>query len=497
VATSQFPLILTIDVGTSSVRAILFDAQARVVNDYVAQRTIRPVTTPDGGAEFEPEELFRSVVAVVDQILQSASPLAGQIGAVTMATLVGNVMGVDIEGKPATPLYIYADTRNAADAQALRKELGETGTAAAHDRTGCIIHTSYLPARLRWLARCKAEEFAASARWVSIGEYILYRLFGVWQVSYSVAAWSGMLNRHNLQWDEEWLAQLPVESQQLSELADLDGAGRGLQDEWAQRWPALRETPWLPAVGDGAAANIGSGCDSPERVALTVGTTGAMRAVVEPNLSQMPSGLWLYRVTAKRGLLGGATTEGGNLFAWLKETLLLPPPAELERLLQALPAAAHGLTVLPFVGGERAPGWREDARAVIAGLSLHTVPVDIVQACLEAIAYRFALIYKRIAPYLPDEAQIIASGGAILNSPAWLQLMADVLGQPVHTLLEREATSRGLALLGLEMLGVISHPAALEPATGETYEPRPENHSRYADAVAAQQELYGRVYLPH
>ncbi|MEZ4735178.1 MAG: hypothetical protein R3E79_49415 [Caldilineaceae bacterium] len=88
---------------------------------------------------------------------------------------------------------------------------------------------------------------------------------------------------------------------------------------------------------------------------MTIGTTGAMRVVVDPNLDQVPDGLWLYRVSGKQGLLGGATTEGGNLFAWLRETLQLPPMAQLEKELAAREPAAHGLTVLPFVAGERAP----------------------------------------------------------------------------------------------------------------------------------------------
>ncbi len=110
------PLILTIDVGTSSTRAILFDAQA-----HVAQRANHLETTADGGAVFDAGHLLENVVAVIDQILDGAGPLARQIGAVAMDTLVGNLVGLDAQGKPVTPVFIYADTRNAADAQALRR----------------------------------------------------------------------------------------------------------------------------------------------------------------------------------------------------------------------------------------------------------------------------------------------------------------------------------------------------------------------------------------
>ncbi len=491
------PLILTVDIGTSSTRAILYDAQGRPVPGYLAQRTNHLTTTADGGAEFDAADLLVGVVEVIDQLLHSAGPMARQIAAVAMDTLVGNVVGLGADGAPVTPVFIYADTRNAADAKALRAELGVAGAAASHDRTGCLIHTSYLPARFRWLARARPDWLDAAARWVGIGETIYEQFLGRGVASYSAAAWSGLLNRRGLHWDDAWLAQLPVRADQLSPLGDVDDALVGLRPEWAARWPALHGIPWLPAIGDGAAANIGSGCDNPQRVALTMGTTGAMRVVVDPALPRVPDGLWLYRVDRNRGLLGGATTEGGNLFAWLRQTLQLPPAEELERALAARPPLAHGLTVLPFVAGERAPGWREDARASVVGFTLNTDAVDLVQASLEGIAHRFCLIYRRIAPHLDSGAghQIIASGGGLLSSPAWLQIMADALGQPVLTLDEKEATCRGLALLALEALGVIGHPSDLPPATGKTYLPNPEAHARHQEAVARQVEVYGKLVI--
>ncbi|MCC6165990.1 MAG: gluconokinase [Caldilineaceae bacterium] len=490
---STSSLVLTIDIGSSSTRALLFDAEAHALEGLAEQRPMHMTTTPDGGVVLDADAVVEGVGEMLDALLGRAGTRAQAIAAVACDTLVGNVLGVAADGTPLTPVYTYADTRNALDAQTLRHELGPDGAAAAHDRTGCLIHTSYLPARFRWLARCEPETFGKVARWVSLGEYLYFRLFGVWRVSYSVAAWSGLLNRHDLTWDATWLARLPVQAGQLSPLGDLDAPCCGLQAPWARRWPPLAQIPWLLPVGDGAAANIGSGCASPERIALTMGTTGAMRAVIDPNLAQVPAGLWLYRVDAGRGLLGGATTEGGNLYAWLREMLRLPEAAALEAELAGRPPAAHGLTFLPFVAGERAPGWREDARAAITGLSLHTQPLDVVQAGLEAIAYRFALIYQRIKPHLPEDHSLIASGGGLLSSPAWLQIMADVLGAPLHTLAEREGASRGLALLALEHLGIVERAGQMPTALGKTYLPDAERHAVQQEALARQVALYDRL----
>lgn len=488
------PFILALDIGTTSTRALLFDDQGRALPDCIAQVANQLQTTADGGATFDPNHLFENVVAAIDQVLVMAGPRAERIAAVAGDTFVSNVLGVSTAGDPVTPIFTYADTRNAPDTETLRSELDEGELRASHDRTGCLLHTSYLPARFRWLQRTHPDWLQGSVYWLSFGEYLYWKLLGKRVASFSVAAWTGLLNRHTLSWDAEWLTRLPIEEEQLSPLGDIDEPLQGLLPPWADRWPALKAVPWLPMIGDGAAANIGSGCDNPKRIALTIGTTGAMRVVLPPDIPEVPAGLWLYRVTRDRGLLGGATTEGGNLFAWLRESLQLPPADQLEKELATRKAAGHGLTVLPFVAGERAPGWQGSARASLVAFTLNTRPVDIVQAALEGIAYRFAIIYGRIKPHLGEEGQqIIASGGGLLSSPAWLQIMADVLNQPIIALGEQELTGRGVALLALEVLETIAQPSERPAQTGQTYLPHPASHAIHQEAVARQVAVYEQL----
>src|SRR5207247_2845123 len=129
--------------------------------------------------------------------------------------LVSNLLGVDKTGRAVTPLTTYADTRASGEVARLRAECDE---AAVRDRTGCHFHPSYLPARFRWLARAHPDLFHQVARWVSIGEYLELQLFGEAAASYSVASWTGLLDRRRLVWDEPLLAVLPVGASQLSPL---------------------------------------------------------------------------------------------------------------------------------------------------------------------------------------------------------------------------------------------------------------------------------------
>jgi gluconokinase len=267
-----------------------------------------------------------------------------------------------------------------------------------------------------------------------------------------------------------------------------------LQPDFRESLSNLDGIPWYPALGDGACDNIGSGCVTPENFALMVGTTGAMRAVFERDQIEIPAGLWCYRVDRRRAVLGGAISSGGEVFAWMKQTLQLPDPAETEKRIAALSPGAHGLTVLPYFAGERSTGWRSDARAAIAGMGVATTPIDILRAALESVALQFRNIYDIMQSSIPSPKMIIASGGALLHSPAWTCMMADALSRPVVACLEPEATARGAALLALERMGVISDLAAVPPRTGQIYEPVTAHWEIYSEELRRQRVLYHRLF---
>ncbi len=479
---AEGPLILTIDAGTSSTRAMLFDRSGRAVAGVVAQEQAEVHVSAEGASEQDPEQALALVERCVDAALAQAGPLTSAIGAVAVTTLVTTTMALDRASRPLTGLITYADTRATDDAAGLRQVLDER---AVHDRTGCLLRASYWPARLAWLRRERPDLWRAAARWVTLGEWLELRLFGQARASYCAASWSGLLDRRRLAWDAPLLEQLGLEVDALSPLVDRDAPLRGLAAPYAARWPALRDLPWFPAVGDGAASNIGSGCAGPDRIALNVGTSGALRTVL-PEPAHVPEGLWCYRLDRDAVLLGGATSEGGNVYAWMRDTLRLGEGAALERELAALPPDGHGLTVLPFLAGERSPGWAGDVRATVSGLSLTTTPAEIARAALEAVAYRFALILELLGG---GDQTIVAGGGGVARSPLWLQIIADALGRPVVASAEPETTSRGAALLALHALGAIPSPAV--PAElGSTYDPDPARHTIYQAAIARQRQLY-------
>jgi len=156
-------------------------------------------------------------------------------------------------------------------------------------------------------------------------------------------------------------------------------------------------------------------------------------------------------------VVGGALSNGGNLLEWLRSTLQVPNDlGELERAVEALEPDGHGLTFLPFLAGERSTGWHSEARAAITGMSLNTRPIEIVRAGYEEVAYRFGMIHALLREAIPGIGPVTASGGALLHSPMWMQMMADVLGYPVMSSAVAEASSRGAAVLALEAIGALA-----------------------------------------
>jgi gluconokinase len=491
---SSSPFVLALDVGSSSCRAGLYDALGRRVDGVGSQLTYLPAVTADGGAELDTELLLEAVSGSIDRAAAQAGPAFPAVGAVAISTFWHSLVGVDAAGRAATPVYLWMDARSRGAAEELRRRMDE---ASVHSRTGCLLHWGYLPAKLLWLSQRDPDLFRQVSHWMSFGEYLILRFFGRTFASISMASATGLFNQHSCEWDGEVLAHLPLDVDKLPSLGSLESQFVGLQPEHASRWPALREVPWLPALGDGACSNLGAGCATRERFALMVGTSGALRALWTADEVEIPRGLWCYRADRRRPVLGGALNDGGSLVAWLRRTLQLPALDDLEPLVAAMQPDAHGLTLLPFWAGERSPGWASDATGAVVGMRLHTGPADILRAALEAVALRFALLDALLRQEVPEVREVVATGGALLRSPAWMQIMADVLGRPVLASSESEASLRGAALAALESLGLLSQRIeTMAPPVARSYEPVEGHTERYRAAAERQARLYEALIGP-
>lgn len=483
-------VILALDIGTSSSRAVLYNADtgdalpgALVFDEHA------PRVSPDGGAVLDADEIVDEAVRCAAGALEAGGNR--RVVAVAVCTFWHSFVGIDAHGWALTPILLWSDRRSRTQVEALRDEMGDI--AAYTQRTGCPLHTSFLPGRLRWLSETEPALWARCARFVSPGEYLFAQLFGPGKAtcSTSMASGTGLFDQARHAWDAATLAHLTgLTLDRLSPVGDAPVSG--LRAPFRQRLPLLADVPWYPALGDGACSNVGCGATDAGRLALMIGTSGALRCLFSASAPPpVPAGLWRYQASAHRFLVGGALSNGGNVWAWLQQTLRLgrPPGDDGDADLGALPPDGHGLSVLPFLHGERAPLWRDDLRGAIIGLGAATTPLEIARAHLEAVAYRFATIRERLGAVTSATVEIIGSGGGLDASPAWTQILADVLGEPILVSREEQASSRGAALLARERLGrgtaeaappAIERRVAPDLTRAETYRAARVRHEAWA-----------------
>jgi gluconokinase len=482
--------ILTLDIGSSSVRTLLFGTDGREIPGFESHIPYQASTSDAGGWEIDGAQLTEIAARALDPICSRMRSRKIRPAAVAVDTFWHSILGVAADDKAVTPVLHPFDSRSAAAAKELATRVDET---SQHSRTGCVLHPSYPPAKLLWLSETHAVAFHAATRWMSFGEFLFLALFGKPACSTSMISASGLWDQNANSYDREILAALPVSEDQLAPVDTMDQPQRKLSDQFARRWPELDGIPWFPALGDGACDNVGSGCTQRERYALMVGTSGALRACAQADSVPIPTGLFCYRLDRKRFVLGGALSNGGDVFAWMRRTLQLPGADKLEHQLADLQPGQHGLTILPLFAGERSTGWRVDARAAITGLGVSTTPIEILHAALESVALTFRNVYELMLSSLGEPKEVIASGGGLLNSPTWTKMMADTLCHAVIPCLEPEATSRGTALMVLERIGAIRDIGDLAPKLGSEIPADETKKPIYLAALENQRRLYKKL----
>ncbi len=447
----RHPLIIALDLGTSSVRALLYDAQGRIQPGREVQIKYQQHLTGDGGVEFDADKLVAHTLKALKSLLRlcSAEEL-GRIAAVATSCFWHALVGVDKNGGAVTPIYSWADTRSKEEVE--RLITGGLDAAAYHRRTGCFVHSSYWPAKIAWLRSSEPSVVDKISLWLSFSDYLMLKVSGAAKTSLSIASATGLFNQQSGDWDDETLEMIGVPKERLPQIAAQDETFAASKSVGL---PELDGIPWYPAYGDGACSNIGAGGVDTTRIVVNISTSGAIRVLTGPPRANVPEGLFQYRMDQDRWIIGGAVSNGGNAYAWLNESLRLPDRSRLEgELLRARPDS-HGLTVLPFWAGERSPGWHAVASAAMVGLNLSTTPLEISQASMEAIGYSLRTLREDLLKTFPSATQVIVSGGAVEHSRYMPQLLASVFDSPVRRSLDPEPSGRGAALAVSERLGLL------------------------------------------
>jgi len=377
--------------------------------------------------------------------------------------------------------YACNTARVSQECERLKRELGPDGCAKLYALTGAPLHNAYALAQLRGFYNDPdtAHLRQRLRRWQTLGSLCLARWTGepFCPISLSEASWTGLLHVQTGTWDPTVLSLLGESCQaSLPDLSQRDWWTEGLSptkndntNPYWERWPELRGCRLFLAMGDGACANIGSKCTVPSRIAVTIGTSAAVRVVLPSQAQPPPQGLFLYRISPFHVLLGGALTDGGSVVEWARRLLgltsddaFLSCVEEVRRLVNQAYASYQdparlsttGSTevMVPFLSGERSLGFRAGATMGMMGLTRDTTPSRFLKSCLEAVVLRLAKVLERLRQddKGDDNAtlpRLVVSGGALERNSVWRQMLADCTGLDVlHDFTVKEASSRGAAL---------------------------------------------------
>ncbi|HET7580294.1 MAG TPA: gluconokinase [Bacillales bacterium] len=447
--------IIGVDIGTTSTKTIAFDHEGNIL--VKASREYPLYSEPAGRAEQDPDEIYEALVETLRSAVKTISGQGWQVEAVAFSAAMHSLIAVDEDGHPLTRSITWADQRSVEEADRLR----ENGQGLAiYRRTGTPIHPMSPLTKLIWFKKNDPDLYQKTHKWISLKEYVFYRLFNEFIIDYSIASATGLFHLENLDWDEEALQLTGLEREQLSRPVPTTYTLKGLDSKIASHIGLDEETPFIVGASDGVLANLGVGAVENGSVACSIGTSGAVRTVVSKPVTDPEGKLFCYALTENQWVIGGPINNGGIAFRWLRDNIyedLADDPDAYNRLTdkaEQVAPGAGGLMFLPYLTGERAPYWNADMKGVFFGLTLNHGRNDMIRSVLEGVIYQLDMVVEALRNSGVRPQEFRATGG-FTKSALWRQIMADVFDRDILVPSNTSSSCFGAALLGMKALGWI------------------------------------------
>ena len=474
---------LGVDVGTTSAKAVAFSKSGEVfASSSCPYKMHHPQPT---WSEQDPDEVFTAVVTCTNKVISSLPSFTPLFLAFSSA--MHGLLVMDKTGNPITRSMIWADNRASEIADILKAT--EWGEEIYHI-TGVPIHAMTPLCKLIWLKENDPETFNKAYRFISIKEYIYFKLFNEYVVDTSIASATGLLNLKSLSWDEKILNFLDITSSSLSQVVSAKTKHiyqKKNAPPVAQDWLVPDGTPFIIGGSDGALANLGTGAVDSNSMAISIGTSGAARVVVEEVETDIRMCTFCYHIKDHLYIVCGPSNNGAVVLEWLKDSLLETKESYIELFQRAetIKPGSEDLIFIPYVLGERAPIWNSKARGIYFGLNINHTKSHLIRACMEGVIYALysiakILLEKRVI------TEIHATGG-FTHSSLWLQMLADMCNIKVLVSGAVESSALGAVMIGMEAMNIEPLP---RKKILSFYEPDLLNHEIYLKGF----ERFERVY---
>lgn len=481
----QESYIIGIDIGTGSTKAVAVDAGNRVLG---TAQEFYPTTAEGEKSEQDPVAVWQAFQKTVAQLVKT---VGHPPGAISLSSAMHSILAVDENGAPLTNAMLWSDTRSSGIAANLRASaVGENIYLA----TGTPLHSMSPLCKIRWLKEAEPTVFAQANKFLSIKEFIWFQLFGEYVIDHSLASATGLFNVHQLQWEEIALQFAGISPQQLSLPVPVTYVKKGLQATQANAMALPRETQFFIGASDGTLANLGSLCLKPTEVAVTIGTSAAVRVTSSRPVQNAERMIFNYLLDEHSFVCGGAVNNGGNVFQWLLEDLFAQHKTvtgyeELFAVINTVAPGSDGLLFLPYLHGERAPIWDERSSGAFIGLqAMHGLP-HLARAAAEGVCFALNHILSSLEEVCGRVEKLLVSGG-LVHSAAMMQLLADVTGKNVVVQHGGDASAVGAVYLAQKALGIIDDYASIPAQNLETFNPQNGVVPLYQQRFVLYKNLY-------
>jgi len=436
--------VLAIDIGTTSTKGLLITSQGVVLASHqVAYPTHYP---QPHFAEQNPEEIFDAVVSVIHAIAAR-----NDITVISFSAAMHGIMAVNEEGTPISSLIIWADTRSIIQSQ----ELEDKGLRQIlFEETGTPVHPMSPLCKLLWWKEHQPELLKRAHKFVSIKEFVIFRLTDQFLIDYSIASATGIFNLSTLGWSVTALNQLGIPSNKFSDLVPTDFSVE-LTTEQSAFLELKNSAKLIIGASDGCCAQLGSGATQENDIAITVGTSGAVRKMSKTRVMDPQGRVFNYILDQHNFVSGGATNNATAVIHWFAKQFLQKPSTTLTEFIdqtKLIQAGSEGLLFLPYVFGERAPVYDAAASGVFLGVTVQHTLLHFQKAVAEGICFALKSILETIHES-SNPCRLIISGG-ITYSPEWLQMLSDVLNKELHVATDHDASTIGAAMIAFRAEGI-------------------------------------------
>lgn len=474
-------MLLGIDLGTGSVKALLLDLEGETLAqgraDYAVEAP-RP-----GWAETEPRAWWSATVQAVRQALKGR---ASEVSAIGLAGQMHGVVLVDARGEPLRRAILWADGRSATQVRAYGRLAPEQRRRLANPAASGMAGPTLL-----WLKEHEPSTYDRAGWALQPKDWLRWRLTGLAAAEPSDASATLLYDVRADLWAEDVVEALGLRRAMLAPLVP-SGSVAGALTSAAARELGLRQGLPVAAGGaDVAAAALGTGLVAPGELQLTVGSGAQLLALTADYQADDTGRSHLFRSAMPRGYYALAAMQNAGLaLEWVRRSLGVSWVRMYEEAF-SVPAGADGVVFLPYLTGERTPHFDPGAGGSWSGLKLHHTRAHLLRAAFEGVAFSLRDGLGVLQDLGHDAGRLRLAGGGSLE-PAWRQLLADVLGRPLHAVAVPAASARGAALLAGLATGKVAgfeRVAALAPATGPVALPAGA-HPALEDAYRRFRGLY-------